>query len=189
MAETQKVELRNLITCGIKTGVISFRKCEATGATVAAIADKVFHLANCEMEGKTISDVEVRLLNDPTYRMLVTDRLEHDIKYIPDGNETKDAVIEALEKAYIKPDWTLHLCVGFYENGQFKTNTVKGENLADNIEYNRHMRPGRYYYVDGEYVCGGMLKKEFMPQRIAEHKARIKELDLKPANHDTAPYQ
>lgn len=74
-------------------------------------------------------------------------------------------------------------------NGEFRTNTVKGRNLADNIEYNRHMRPGRFYYVDGEYVCGGMLKKEFMPERISLHKKTIKELGLKPRDFDTAPYE
>lgn len=82
----------------------------------------------------------------------------------------------------------LHLCVGFYNNGQFVTNTVCDENLQSNIEYNKKYRPGRLYFVDGEYVCGGMLKEPYKSERINLYKQRIKDLGLKPKAHDTAPY-
>ena len=186
--DMQKIQLRNLITCAIKTGTIDFTKPEGTDSVVATVAGKELHLADCDMDGKDTSDVTVRLLNDPTYRILVTDKLEHRINHMDEGND-KQEILKALNDAYIQPDDRLHLCVGFYLNGDFKTNTVPGKSLPDNIEYNRHMRPGRFYYVDGEYMCGGMLKSEFMPGKIAEHKARITERDLRPANHDTAPYQ
>lgn len=92
-----------------------------------------------------------------------------------------------LTDAYINPDNKLHLCVGFYENGEFKTNTIPGKKLADNIEYNRLFRPGRYYYVDGEYMCGGIT--DDLKAKIAEHKAVMKEWNLQPADHDTSPYE
>lgn len=186
--DMKKIQLRNLVTCAIKTGVIDFIESENANGVVTTIAGKELRLEGCDMENADSTDVNVRLLNDPAYRILVTDRLEHHISHMPEDDE-KRLILETLEKAYIQPDEKLHLCVGFYLNGDFKTNTVPGKSLADNIEYNRHMRPGRFYYVDGEYVCGGMLKDEFMPGKIAEHKARIAELGLKPENYDTAPYQ
>lgn len=82
----------------------------------------------------------------------------------------------------------LHLCVGFYLNGQFKTNTVCDENLKDNIEYNRVFRPGRFYFVDGEYVCGGLLKEPHQQKFIEQCKNRIKELNLQPDSRDSVPY-
>ena len=60
--------------------------------------------------------------------------------------------------------------------------------LPDNIEYNRLMRPGRYYYVDGEYVCGGMVMEEKLTERIAMHKDRIRKLGILLSSHDSAPY-
>lgn len=74
----------------------------------------------------------------------------------------------------------LHLCVGFYPDGSFKCNTVDDEKLQDNIEYNRVFRPGRFYFVDGEYVCGGVFKEPKQSQLIEGFKNKIKELNLKP---------
>lgn len=82
----------------------------------------------------------------------------------------------------------LHLCVGFYLNGTYKANTVRDEDLESNIAYNREYRPGRFYFVDGEYACGGMLVPEAQAKYIAECKARIAELGLKPLPYDTRPY-
>lgn len=82
----------------------------------------------------------------------------------------------------------LHLCVGFYNNGSFKTNTVSDENLESNIGFNRDMRPGRFYFVDGKYVCGGMLKEPYQTEFIEKCKKRIKELNMQPASRDSAPY-
>ena len=38
----------------------------------------------------------------------------------------------------------LHLCVGFYPDGTYVANTVRDEDLQNNIEYNKTYRPGRY---------------------------------------------
>lgn len=74
----------------------------------------------------------------------------------------------------------LHLCVGFYPNGDFKCNTVSTEHLQSNIEYNKSWRPGRFYFVDGEYVCGGVFKEPKQSELIERFRNKIKELDLKP---------
>lgn len=83
----------------------------------------------------------------------------------------------------------LHLCVGFYNNGDFKCNTVKEENLKSNIEYNDAWRPGRFYFVDGQYACGGVLKEPYQTEYIEECIQRIKDLGLRPKPYDTAPYE
>lgn len=82
----------------------------------------------------------------------------------------------------------LHLCVGFYPNGSFKCNTVCEENLQNNIEYNSVFRPGRFYFVDGEYVCGGMAAEPSKSEFIEVCKQRIRNLKLKPDMSDSAPY-
>lgn len=82
----------------------------------------------------------------------------------------------------------LHLCVGFYNNGDYKTNTVPDENLQRNIEYNRTFRPGRFYFVDGEYVCGGLLKEPYKSEFIQECKEKLAELNLKSDYCDSTPY-
>lgn len=82
----------------------------------------------------------------------------------------------------------LHLCVGFYPDGSFKINTVADENLQQNIEYNSIFRPGRYYFVDGKYVCGGICEEERKLLFIEECKEKIKDLDLKPASAESATF-
>lgn len=82
----------------------------------------------------------------------------------------------------------LHLCVGFYGDGSFKTNTVKDSNLSSNIQYNAIYRPGRMYFVDGTYVCGGGLKEPFKTQKIQQLTEKLKEMNLQPKDNDTAPY-
>lgn len=74
----------------------------------------------------------------------------------------------------------LHLCVGFYPNGDFKCNTVSDENLKSNIRYNEMFRPGRFYFVDGEYVCGGVLKEPHQTEFIEKCKKRIIDMNLQP---------
>ncbi|MDE7242414.1 MAG: hypothetical protein K2O18_00275 [Oscillospiraceae bacterium] len=80
----------------------------------------------------------------------------------------------------------LYFCVGFYPDGSYVTNTVREEDLQNNIEYNKCNRPGRFYFVDGEYVCGGMLDADAKDEFIEKCKARMKE--LKPQPYDTRPY-
>lgn len=82
----------------------------------------------------------------------------------------------------------LHLCVGFYPNGQFKINTVCDENLQDNIEYNRKWRPGRFYFVDGEHVCGGLFREPYQTEFIEQCKQKMKELNMQPGPKDSLPY-
>lgn len=82
----------------------------------------------------------------------------------------------------------LHLCVGFYNNGEFKCSTVSSEHLESNIEFNKRWRPGRFYFVDGEYVCGGMLLEPYQSQRIAKYKQKIKDLDLKPSSVESETF-
>lgn len=72
----------------------------------------------------------------------------------------------------------LHLCVGFYPNGEYKVNTVSDKNLESNISYNKLWRPGRFYFVDDEYVCGGVLKEPHKTKFIEECKRKIKEMNL-----------
>ena len=74
----------------------------------------------------------------------------------------------------------LHLCVGFYPDGTYVTNTVSNEKLRANVEYNRKNRPGRYYFVDGEYVCGQHFTAEYHKQFIETCKSRIVSLNLQP---------
>ena len=82
----------------------------------------------------------------------------------------------------------LHLCVGFYLNGDYVCNTVRDEDLQSNVEYNKTFRPGRFYFVDGKYACGGMLLPGPQAEHIAKCEARIAELSLKPEPRDTRPY-
>lgn len=58
-----------------------------------------------------------------------------------------------MEKA--RPEKSLHVCVGFYHNGHYVVNYVRHEDLNRNVAYNRTFRPGRAYFVDGEWACGG----------------------------------
>lgn len=67
-----------------------------------------------------------------------------------------------------------HIAVGFYLNESFKVNVVADEDLQNNIEYNRKFRPGRFYFVDGEYVCGGVLKEPYQQEFIEKCKKRLK---------------
>lgn len=82
----------------------------------------------------------------------------------------------------------LHCCVGFYPNGEFVVNTVPDGDLEKNIEYNEIMRPGRFYFVDGEYVCGGLLYQEAKEKFIEECKQKIKDLGLKARTFSSKPY-
>lgn len=82
----------------------------------------------------------------------------------------------------------LHCCVGFYPNGEYVVNTVPDSDLDRNVYYNKNMRPGRFYFVDGEYVCGGLLRKEMKEKFIEECKKRIKDLGLKAGTASFKPY-
>lgn len=42
----------------------------------------------------------------------------------------------------------VHVCVGFYSNGDYVVNMVDDKDLADNIEYNSTFRPGRSHTTE-----------------------------------------
>lgn len=73
-----------------------------------------------------------------------------------------------------------HVCVGFYPNGEFRSSTISDEKLQESIDFNKAWRPGRFYFVDGEYVCGGLLVEPKKSERIEKFKNMLKEMDLKP---------
>lgn len=183
-----ETHLRALVSCAIKTGRIAFITGFEKNSTIAYACDIEFDVPGCGMENMDPMSVRRRILEKPEYRRLVEIQIAEALSGKFVDEDAKAKIIKFINDAYIKPDNTLHLCIGFYENGDFKTNTVMSSNLPDNIEYNRFMRPGRYYYVDGEYVCGGMVIKEKLPERIATHKERIKNLGIRPDSHDSAPY-
>lgn len=87
------------------------------------------------------------------------------------------------------PKNKIHVCVGFYLNGDYVVNHVADEHLAANIEYNRTYRFGRFYFVDGEYACGGALIPKEQEKFIAKCKARLAELAIEPADRPSETYR
>ena len=81
-----------------------------------------------------------------------------------------------------------HIAVGFYLNESFKVNVVADEDLERNIEYNKKWRPGRFYFVDGEYVCGGVLKEPYQTEFIEKCKERLKDFHIDDSRV-TRPYE
>jgi hypothetical protein len=59
--------------------------------------------------------------------------------------------------------------IGVYSNGEFKSNIVAPEHLADHIEYNKTNRFGRALFVNGECVYRGFISDEL----ISEWEAKI----------------
>lgn len=82
----------------------------------------------------------------------------------------------------------LHCCVGYYPNGSMVVNTVCDEHLQSNIEYNKKWRPGRFYFVDGKYACGGICSNEKKLEVITEVEKLLEEKDIKADLRDSAPY-
>lgn len=76
----------------------------------------------------------------------------------------------------------IHLTVGVYKNGDYKTNGVDTKDLENHIEYNKTLRFGRALFVDGECVNAGYLNVE----EVAEWTAKIKEFPI--PKQCTAPY-
>ena len=82
----------------------------------------------------------------------------------------------------------IHVCVGFYPNGEMRINRVRDEDLENNVAYNRANRPGRLYFVDGKYVCGGLLKQPAMDEFIAKCEARLAATNIPTPTTDSRPY-
>ena len=86
------------------------------------------------------------------------------------------------------PENRIHICVGFYANMDYVINYVRDKDLKNNIAYNRTFRPGRAYFVDGEYVHGGMFNEEAMPAFIERCKQKLKELNPQPRSFPSPTY-
>ena len=90
----------------------------------------------------------------------------------------------------------IHTTVGVYPNGQYKTNGVESEDLAQHIWYNMTFRPGRTLFVDGVLLYRGIGFSDELKQQWCggvegrfdvEPKGKINE--IKPHTKCTAPYQ
>ena len=51
-----------------------------------------------------------------------------------------------------------HITIGVYSNKEYVYNIVAEKDLSNHIEYNKKMRPGRIFYVDGKRVNSGFMK-------------------------------
>ena len=70
----------------------------------------------------------------------------------------------------------MYTSVGVYQNGQYKVNIVRDEDLENHIEYNRTFRFGRGLFIDGKCVLKGYLSGEQVrnwEKRISEMKFDI----------------
>lgn len=67
-----------------------------------------------------------------------------------------------------------HECVGVYLSGDSVTTRVRDADLAADVAYNATFRPGRLYFVDGKYVCGGLLRRPRLDEVVAEFRARLR---------------
>lgn len=74
-------------------------------------------------------------------------------------------------------------------NGSYICNTVRDCDLQSNIEYNEMFRPGRYYFVDGDYVCGGFAKGEELQKQIIRYKTILSALNLQKSDKASIPYR
>lgn len=83
----------------------------------------------------------------------------------------------------------IHVCVGFYLNGDYVVNHVADEHLEANVRCNRDYRPGRFYFVDGEYMCGGVLKPDAQAAFIEKCKKKLAELNIQPASFPSKEYR
>lgn len=81
----------------------------------------------------------------------------------------------------------IHVCVGFYPNGSLVVNHVRHEDLASNVKYNRTFRPGRAYFVDGEWTCGGDVDGK-PGEFVRSCMDRIKAMSLPKPEKDSRPY-
>ena len=91
---------------------------------------------------------------------------------------------------YGTPGKPVHTCVGVYPDGSCVINGVLDKDLDANVEYNRTFRPGRYYFVDGEYVCGGIMRDGPEKEaKIAELTALLERKTIPEQTACTRPYQ
>ena len=82
----------------------------------------------------------------------------------------------------------VHVCVGIYADGTRVVNYVADADLAANIAYNKLMRPGRYYFVDGEYTCGGILHGKAKAEMISKLRRIVSSIPLATPTAPVYPY-
>lgn len=82
----------------------------------------------------------------------------------------------------------IHTCAGIYPDMSYQVNYVRDTDLAGNIEYNRTFRPGRYYFVDGRYACGGILKEPEKSAMVARLESYLASLAIPDRTTDSRPY-
>ena len=75
-----------------------------------------------------------------------------------------------------------HTTIGLYPNGNYVVNGVDSKNLANHINYNIKLRPGRALIVDTFVIYEGIGCKDIL-------NAKIKELIKIKITEDTAPYK
>ena len=76
-----------------------------------------------------------------------------------------------------------HVTVGVYQNGVYKHNIVRDEDLLSHIEYNKTFRFGRGLFVDGVCVNQGYLSGE----QVRNWTRRIREMTFD-TSKPTIPY-
>ena len=72
----------------------------------------------------------------------------------------------------------MHATVRFYLNGDYVVDYVRDKDLQDYIEYNKVFRFGCFLFVDGEYVCGGVLLQPYQDEFIEKCKQRLQEINV-----------
>lgn len=83
---------------------------------------------------------------------------------------------------------TLHAAVGFYLNGDYQIEYIGDEDLESYIAYNSKYRFGRFHFIDGEYVCGGVLEQPYQDAFITKCKQRLAKMNLTTIKPDSFLY-
>lgn len=79
---------------------------------------------------------------------------------------------------------TNHVTVGVYTDDSYKHNIVAPEHLEGHIYYNKVLRPGRAFFVDGKCVNAGYLSDD----KIAEWTSKIASMSFN-KSEITTPYR
>lgn len=67
-----------------------------------------------------------------------------------------------------------HVTIGVYGNDTYKVNIVDPRDLEHHIQYNKDMRPGRGFFVDGVCVNKGYMSDK----RVEEWTKKIAEMKI-----------
>lgn len=72
----------------------------------------------------------------------------------------------------------MHVLVSFCLNDTYSIEYIPNDKLQDAISYNDAFRPGKFHFVDGKYVCGGMLKQPYQQEFIDKCATRLKTMNI-----------